>query len=66
MESPGVERASGSASITVNPMSTGSMYVVPNRRVVSHAVPMQGYLRGAALRSPLDLSVRLRFRADDR
>ena len=53
---PGVERASGSNSITVNPMSTGSMYVVPNRRVISHAVPMQGYLRGAALRSPLDLS----------
>ena len=47
---------SGSASITVNPMSTGSMYVVPNRRVISHAVPMEGYLRGAALRSPLDLS----------
>jgi CO/xanthine dehydrogenase Mo-binding subunit len=53
---PGKERASGSASITVNPMSTGSMYVVPNRRVISHAVPMVGYLRGAALRSPLDLS----------
>ena len=32
------------------------MYVVPNRRVISHAVPMEGYLRGAALRSPLDLS----------
>jgi nicotinate dehydrogenase subunit B len=56
LQKPGVERASGSASITVNPMSTGSMYVVPNRRVISHAVPMQGYLRGAALRSPLDLS----------
>jgi CO/xanthine dehydrogenase Mo-binding subunit len=53
---PGKERASGSASITVNPMSTGSMYVVANRRVVSHGVPMVGYLRGAALRSPLDLS----------
>jgi CO/xanthine dehydrogenase Mo-binding subunit len=37
-------------------MSTGSMYSSPNRRVVSHAVPMVGYLRGAALRSPLDLS----------
>ena len=56
LQKPGVERASGSASITVNPMSTGSMYVVPNRRVISHAVPMEGYLRGAALRSPLDLS----------
>ena len=52
----GVERSDGSASITANPMSTGSMYKVPNRKVVSHAVPMAGYLRGAALRSPLDLS----------
>ena len=56
LQKPGVERASGSDSITVNPMSTGSMYKVPNRKVVSHAVPMAGYLRGAALRSPLDLS----------
>jgi nicotinate dehydrogenase subunit B len=53
---PGIERPGGSNSITVNPMSTGSMYKVANRRVVSHAVPMKGYLRGAALRSPLDLS----------
>jgi nicotinate dehydrogenase subunit B len=50
------ERTSGAASIPVNRMSTGSMYASPNRRVVSHAVPMVGYLRGAALRSPLDLS----------
>jgi CO/xanthine dehydrogenase Mo-binding subunit len=56
LQKPGVERASGSGSITVNPMSTGSMYATPNRRVISHAVPMAGYLRGAALRSPLDLS----------
>jgi nicotinate dehydrogenase subunit B len=56
LQKPGVERTSGSASILVNPMSTGSMYVVPNRRVLSHAVPMAGYLRGAPLRSPLDLS----------
>jgi CO/xanthine dehydrogenase Mo-binding subunit len=53
---PGRERAEGSNSITVNPISTGSMYKLPNRKVVSHAVPMAGYLRGAALRSPLDLS----------
>jgi nicotinate dehydrogenase subunit B len=53
---PPKERASGSSSISVNKMSTGSMYSIPNRRVVSHAVPMEGYLRGAALRSPLDLS----------
>jgi len=56
LQKPGIERAGGSNSITVNPMSTGSMYAVANRRVVSHAVPMAGYLRGAALRSPLDLS----------
>ena len=56
LKKPGVERASGSGSITVNPISTGSMYRIANRRVTSHAVPMQAYLRGAALRSPLDLS----------
>src|SRR5207248_8553646 len=56
LQKQGVERAGGTNSITVNPMSTGSMYQVANRRVVSHAVPMVGYLRGAALRSPLDLS----------
>ena len=51
-----VERAGGSNSIDVNPISTGSMYANSNRRVVSHAVPMKGLLRGAALRSPLDLN----------
>jgi nicotinate dehydrogenase subunit B len=50
------ERAGGTTSITVNPINTGSMYVIANRRVVSHAVPMEGLLRGAALRSPLDLN----------
>ncbi len=53
---PGAERAGGSGSITVNPISTGSMYKIANRRVTSHAAPMANYLRGAALRSPLDLS----------
>ena len=51
-----IERTKGSNSITVNPVSTGSMYVIANRRVISHAIPMEGYLRGAALRSPLDLN----------
>jgi CO/xanthine dehydrogenase Mo-binding subunit len=50
------ERADGPMSIPVNRMSTGSMYAVANRRVVSHAVPMVGLLKGAPLRSPLDLS----------
>src|SRR6266851_2840421 len=53
---PPKERTSGPMSIPVNRMSTGSMYAVANRRVVSHAVPMEGYLKGAPLRSPLDLS----------
>ena len=56
LQSGPAERTSGAPSIPVNRMSTGSMYSSPNRRVVSHAVPMVGYLRGAALRSPLDLS----------
>jgi nicotinate dehydrogenase subunit B len=50
------ERTSGAGSIPVNRISTGSMYMTPNRRVVSHAVRMAGLLRGAALRSPLDMS----------
>ena len=56
LQTPPSERASGPMSIPVNRMSTGSMYAVANRRVVSHAVPMVGYLKGAPLRSPLDLS----------
>ena len=51
-----VERTTGAGSIPVNRMSTGSMYAVANRRVVSHMVPMVGQLKGAPLRSPLDLS----------
>src|SRR5262249_228289 len=56
LQSPPKERTGGPPSIPVNRMSTGSMYAVANRRVVSHAVPMVGMLRGAPLRSPLDLS----------
>jgi nicotinate dehydrogenase subunit B len=52
---PPKERIAGSNSITVNPMSTGAMYAIPNRRVVSHAVPMLGLLKGAPLRSPMDM-----------
>jgi nicotinate dehydrogenase subunit B len=51
------ERAAGTFSIVVNRMSTGSMYRIPNRRVVSHAVPMLGLLKGASLRSPLDMAL---------
>jgi len=55
LRTPPKERTTGT-SIIVNRISTGSMYAVANRRVVSHAVPMTGYLKGAPLRSPLDLS----------
>jgi len=56
LQAPPKERTTGAGSIPVNRMSTGSMYAVANRRVVSHAVPMVGMFKGAPLRSPLDLS----------
>ena len=34
----------------------GGQYAIPNIRLTNHHVPGQGYLRGAWLRSPLDLS----------
>ena len=34
----------------------GGQYAIPNIKLVNHHVPGQGYLRGAWLRSPLDLS----------
>jgi CO/xanthine dehydrogenase Mo-binding subunit len=55
LRTPPKERVSGSNSITVNPVSTGAMYAIANRRVVSHAVPMLGLLKGSPLRSPMDM-----------
>jgi nicotinate dehydrogenase subunit B len=55
LRTPPKERGSGSNSIIVNRMSTGAMYAIPNRRVVSHAVPMLGLLKGSPLRSPMDM-----------
>jgi nicotinate dehydrogenase subunit B len=52
---PPKERTGGSNSIIVNRMSTGAMYAIANRRVVSHAVPMVGLLKGSPLRSPMDM-----------
>jgi nicotinate dehydrogenase subunit B len=57
MDTPPEERTGGSFSIVVNRMSTGSMYRVPNRKVVSHAIPMVGLLKGSPLRSPLDMAL---------
>jgi nicotinate dehydrogenase subunit B len=56
LNTPPKERTTGAGSIPVNRMSTGSMYQVADRRVVSHMVPMEGLLKGAPLRSPLDLA----------
>jgi nicotinate dehydrogenase subunit B len=52
---PAAER-DGSAAQQVSPLNLGSMYEVANVRLVNHRVPGMGYLKGAWLRSPLDLS----------
>ena len=40
----------------VNPLCCGGMYDIPNLRLVNHRLPALEYLRGAWLRSPLDLA----------
>jgi nicotinate dehydrogenase subunit B len=52
---PAAER-DGSAAQQVSPLNLGSMYDVANLKLVNHRVPGMGYLKGAWLRSPLDLS----------
>ena len=47
----------GAGSLFVNKFDAGGMYDIPNRLLVNHAVPgLDGYLKSANLRSPLDLS----------
>ncbi|MEO8100678.1 MAG: molybdopterin cofactor-binding domain-containing protein [Acidobacteriota bacterium] len=46
----------GAAAQQVSPLNLGSMYVIPNLKLVNHKINVQGYLRAAWLRSPLDLS----------
>jgi CO/xanthine dehydrogenase Mo-binding subunit len=46
----------GGAASQVSPLNLGSMYVIPNLKLVNHKINVQGYLRAAWLRSPLDLS----------
>ncbi|AMN40538.1 xanthine dehydrogenase family protein molybdopterin-binding subunit [Rhodoplanes sp. Z2-YC6860] len=51
------ELAKGPGSLSVNKFDTGGMYDIPNRLLLNHAVPgLDGYLKGANLRSPMDLS----------
>jgi CO/xanthine dehydrogenase Mo-binding subunit len=40
----------------VNRLTCGGMYQIPNLRLVNHKLPALEYLKGAWLRSPLDLS----------
>jgi len=40
----------------VNPLCCGGMYDIPHVRLVNHRLPALEYLRGAWLRSPLDLA----------
>jgi CO/xanthine dehydrogenase Mo-binding subunit len=40
----------------VNALNCGGMYAIPNVRLVNHQLPGKDYLKGAWLRSPLDLS----------
>jgi nicotinate dehydrogenase subunit B len=40
----------------VSPLNCGGMYEIPNVKITSHKLPGLEYLRGAWLRSPLDLS----------
>lgn len=49
--------SSGSVSQEVSPFNLGAMYIMPNVRLVNHRVDgIRGSLKGANLRSPLDLS----------
>ena len=47
----------GATSQGVTPFNLGSMYDIPNLRLVNRRVTgIQGYLKGSFLRSPLDIS----------
>ena len=53
---PAAESADGT-SRNLNKVTLGSMYDIPNIRLVNHRVPgVDGYLKASNLRSPLDLS----------
>jgi CO/xanthine dehydrogenase Mo-binding subunit len=41
----------------INPLTLASMYEIPNLKLVNHKLPGLEYLKGAWLRSPLDLSL---------
>jgi len=46
----------GPGSLFVNKFVTGGMYAIPHRLLVNHAIAgLEGYLKGANLRAPMDL-----------
>jgi CO/xanthine dehydrogenase Mo-binding subunit len=54
---PAADSLDGRAQ-SLTPTNTGEMYALPNWRIVNHRVPgLQGYFKGAPLRSPLDLAI---------
>ena len=53
---PAAERP-GIGAQGINPLTLGSMYGIPNLALVNHKLPGLEYLKGAWLRSPLDLSL---------
>ncbi len=54
---PAHELDKGPGSLYVNKFDAGGMYDIPNRLLVNHAVSgLDGYLKGANLRSPMDLA----------
>jgi CO/xanthine dehydrogenase Mo-binding subunit len=53
---PAAQSGDGAAR-QLNKLNLGSMYDIPNVRLINHQVPaVNGYLKGANLRSPLDIS----------
>jgi len=53
---PAAERP-GVGAQGINPLTLGSMYAPANLRLINHKLPGLEYLKGAWLRSPLDLSL---------
>jgi len=48
----------GPIAMELSPLNLGSMYEIANRKLVNHRVPgIDGYLKAANLRSPLDVSI---------
>ena len=57
LDAPAAE-SEGQIAQEISAMNCGSMYAIPSKRLVNHRVRgIDGYLKGANLRSPLDVSM---------